>query len=137
MSPVTINDKRFYQTLTEWQNRPYDWRAANCCQFAADIGACWGIDFKVPPCNDVDEAAEWIRAQGVKSLYQFLVKLMGRPKAPLQAKRGWIVYRKGIGLEGSAIGTVDRKALFVGERGLIQLPLSECACGFDPGQYRG
>lgn len=132
-----IDERQFYETIGRWSTRRFDWREANCCQFSAEVARCWGIDFKVPDCATVEEAAEWIRAQGVRSLYHYLVQLFGGPKAPLQARRGWIAYRKGEGLEGSAIGTIDRKALFVGDRGLIELPLGKIACAFDPEKWRG
>lgn len=127
-----MNERDFYSVLDDWRNRPYDWQSANCCQFAADVARCSGTDIDVPVFNDVGAAAEWIRSRGARSLYHYLLKLFGGSVAPLQAKRGFIVYRKGRGLEGSAIGTVDRKAIFVGDGGLIEIPLGECACAFDP-----
>ena len=132
-----INERKFYGVLDEWRGRPYDFVEANCCQFAADIARCWGVDIDVPDFETAEHAAKWIKKQGCKSLYHYLVKLFGRPVAPLQAKRGFIAYRKGIGLDGSAIGAIERKALFVSERGLIEVPLSACAGAFDPGKYRG
>ncbi len=132
-----IDERQFYSVLDDWRERPYDWKRANCCQFAADIARCSGVDIEVPAFEAVDEAAEWIRSQGVRSLYHYLVKLFGGPVAPLQARRGFIAYRKGQGLDGSAIGAVERKTFFVGDRGLIEVPLSACACAFDPGKYRG
>ncbi len=91
----------------------------------------------MPDFNDAEQAAKWIKKQGAKSLYHYLVKLFGKPVAPLQAKRGFIAYRKGQGLDGSGIGAIERKALFVGEHGLIELKLSDCAGAFDPNKYRG
>jgi len=132
-----VNERQFYSVLDDWRNRPYERQSANCCQFAADIARCSGVDIEVPCFETVDEAAQWIEKQGVRSLYHYLVKLFGRPVAPLQAKRGFIAYRKGIGLDGSAIGAIERKALFVGDRGLIEVPLSDCAGAFDPGKFRG
>lgn len=127
----------FYATLERWRATPWDWRTANCCQFASDIGQCWGIDFPIPTFDDVDDAAEWIRDRGHRSLYHYLVAMFGRPLSPLHAQRGWLVYRKGHGLSGSSIGTADRRAIFVGDRGLIDVPLAECACAFNPSRYRG
>jgi len=132
-----IHERQFYSVLEDWRARQYDWRNANCCQFAADIAGCWGLDIDVPDCETVEDAAAWIRSQGVRSLYHYLVKLFGKPVAPLQAKRGFIVYRKGQGLEGSAIGTVERKAIFVSDGGLTEIPLGECAFAFDPEKFRG
>lgn len=132
-----MNERQFYAVLDDWRDRAYDWSNANCCEFAADIARCSGVDIDVPSFENVEEATEWIRAQGARSLYHYLVKLFGRPVAPLQAKRGFIAYRKGLGLKGSAIGAIERKAFFVGERGLIEIPLSDCAGAFDPGKYRG
>lgn len=132
-----IDERQFYVVLDDWRSRPYDWHDANCCQFAADIARCSGVDINVPHFETVDDAAMWVRLEGAKSLYHYLVKLFGRPVAPLQSKRGFIAYRKGIGLDGSAIGAIERKALFVSERGLIEVPLSACAGAFDPGKYRG
>lgn len=132
-----MNERQFYSVLDDWRDRAYDWSDANCCQFTADIARCSGVNIDVPSFESVEDAAEWIQSQGAKSLYHYLVKLFGKPVAPLQAKRGFIAYRKGIGLNGSAIGAVERKALFVGDKGLIELPLSACACAFDPGKYRG
>ncbi len=132
-----INYRQFYSVLDDWRTRPYDWKRANCCHFSADIARCSGVNVDVPVFESVEDAADWIRSQGVRSLYHYLVKLFGKPVAPLQARRGFIAYRKGQGLDGSAIGAVERKALFVGDSGLIELPLSECAGAFDPGKYRG
>lgn len=132
-----INERQFYNVIENWRDSPYNWTANNCCHFAADIAACWGVDIDVPACETADDANEWIRSQGVRSLYHYLVKLFGKPKAPLQGKRGWIVYRKGVGLKGSAIGVIERKALFVGDNGLIEIPLSQCAAAFDPEYFRG
>ncbi len=132
-----INERQFYSVLDDWCDRAYDLHEANCCQFAADIARCSGVDIEVPDYETIDEAAEWIRSQGVKSLYHYLVKLFGKPVAPLQARRGFIAFRKGVGLDGSAIGAIERKAFFVGDNGLIELPLSVCVCAFDPGKYRG
>lgn len=132
-----MNELQFYAVLDDWRTRPYDWRKSNCCQFAADIALCSGIHIRVPDFETVDEAAEWIRSQGVRSLYHYLVKLFGRPVAPLQARRSFIAYRKGVGLDGSALGAIERKALFVGPRGLVEVPLSDCAGAFDPSKYRG
>ena len=132
-----INERKFYVVLDDWRTRAYDWQTSNCCQFAADIARCSGIDIEVPNFDTVEQAAKWIRSQGVRSLYHYLVKLFGRPVAPLQACRGFIAYRKGQGLNGSAIGAIERKALFVGDKGLIALPLSACACAFDPDKFRG
>lgn len=132
-----INERQFYSVLDDWRTRPYDWKRANCCHFAADIARCSGVNIDVPDFENVANAADWIRSHGAKSLYGYLVKLFGRPVAPLQAKRGFIAYRKGLGLDGSAIGAVERKTFFVGDRGLIEVPLSACACAFDPGKYRG
>jgi len=132
-----MNERHFYDVLTEWRDRPYDWAGANCCQFAADIARCWDVDIAVPECQTTEEAAHWIRSQGARSLYHYLVKLFGRPVAPLQAGRGFIAYRKGIGLEGSAIGAIDRKAVFVSDSGLVEASLGECASAFDPARYRG
>jgi len=132
-----INEREFYTVLDRWRGRAYDWHGANCCQFAADIARCSGVDIDVPDFDNVGDAAEWLRSQGVKSLYGYLVKLFGKPVVPLQAHRGFIAYRKGMGLEGSAIGAIERKAFFVGDNGLIELSLSVCACAFDPGKYRG
>lgn len=132
-----MDERKFYLVLDEWRERPYAWQSANCCQFSADIARCWGVDIEVPDCETVDDAAEWIRGHGAKSLYHYLVKLFGMPVAPLQAKRGFIAYRKGQGLKGSAIGAIERKVLFVGDKGLIELPLSACAGAFDPRRYRG
>lgn len=132
-----INERQFYAVLDSWHDRAYDWSDANCCQFAADIARCSGVDIDVPSFDSVDAAADWMRSQGVKSLYGYLVKLFAKPVAPMQAKRGFIAYRKGMGLKGSAIGAIERKALFVGDKGLIELPLSACASAFDPGKYRG
>lgn len=132
-----INERQFYAVLDEWRDRAYHWQGANCCQFAADIARCSGVDISVPDCDTVEEALDWISSQGVRSLYHYLVKLLGKPVAPLQAKRGFIAYRKGLGLTGSAIGAIERKALFVGERGLIEVPLSACVGAFDPSKYRG
>lgn len=127
-----MDERQFYSVLADWRERRYDWNTANCCQFSADIARCWGVEVNVPDCETVEEAAEWIRSQGVRSLYHYLVSLFGKPVAPLQANRGFIAYRKGYGLEGSAIGAIDRKAIFVGDKGLIELPLSQCAFAFDP-----
>ncbi len=132
-----MNERQFYTVLEDWRQRPYDWVSANCCQFATDVARCWGVDVEVPSCNTTAEAEKWLREQGVRSLYHYLVKLLGKPVAPLQAKRGFIAYRKGFGIDGSAIGTIERRALFVGDNGLIVVPLSDCACAFDPGKYRG
>lgn len=132
-----MNYQQFYTVLDDWKHRRYDWDQANCCHFAADIARCSGVDIDVPGFDTAKDAATWIREQGVRSLYHYLVKLFGKPVAPLQAKRGFIAYRKGEGIEGSAIGTVDRKAVFIGDTGLIELPLSTCAGAFDPGKYRG
>ena len=132
-----FDERKFYSVLEDWRERPYDWKRANCCGFAADIARCSGADIEVPAFEAVDEAAAWIKSQGVRSLYHYLVKLFGRPVAPLQAHRGFIAYRKGQGLDGSALGAVERKALFVGPRGLIELPLSDCTGAFDPGKFRG
>ncbi len=132
-----IDERRFYAILEDWRYRPYSFADANCCQFAADIARCSGIDIEVPDFDDVEQAAKWIKKQGVRSLYHYLVKLFGKPVAPLQAKRGFIAYRKGQGLDGSGIGAIERKALFVGEHGLIELKLSDCAGAFDPNKYRG
>lgn len=127
----------FYRVLADWRQRPYDWQEANCCLFAAEVARCWGVDIPIPRCETVEDAAEWIRAQGARSLYHYLVQLFGKPSAPLQARRGWIVYRKGIGLEGSAIGTLDRRGLFVADSGLIDVPLAQCTCAFNPEKFRG
>ncbi len=132
-----MNERHLYIVIEHWRDRPYNFVDSNCCQFAADIARCWGIDIEVPDFDNVEQAAKWIKKQGVKSLYQYLVKLFGKPVAPLQAKRGFIAYRKGQGLDGSAIGVIERKALFVGEHGLIELKLSDCAGAFDPNKYRG
>lgn len=130
-------ERQFYQVLDDWRLRPYDFVEANCCQFAADVARCSGVDIKVPSFDNTQQAAKWIKKQGAKSLYQYLVNLFGKPVAPLQAKRGFIAYRKGQGLDGSGIGAIERKALFVGEHGLIELKLSDCAGAFDPGRYKG
>ena len=132
-----MNERKFYEVLDDWRKRPYDWHHDNCCQFASDIAKCSGVEIDVPDFETVEQAAKWIKKQGARSLYHYLVKLFGKPVAPLQAGRGFIAYRKGIGLDGSAIGAIERKALFVGERGLIELPLSACAGAFNPGKYRG
>ena len=132
-----MNERQFYSVIDAWRDRSYDWQKSNCCQFAADIASCWGVDIEVPDFDNTEQAAKWIKKHGVKSLYQYLVKLFGKPVAPLQAKRGFIAYRKGQGLDGSAIGAIERKALFVGDNGLQELPLSACACAFDPSKYRG
>lgn len=132
-----MNQREFYTVIEDWRDRCYDWRSANCCQFAADIVRCSGVDFEVPDCETVEEAEAWFRDHGARSLYHYLVKLFGRPVAPLQAKRGFIAYRKGQGLGQSAVGAIERKALFVGDKGLIEVPLSECTGAFDPGCYRG
>ena len=131
-----IDERQFYAVLDDWRSHAYDWKNANCCHFAADIARCSGVDIDVPDFETVEQAAKWIKKQGVKSLYHYLVKLFGRPVAPLQAKRGFIAYRSGIGLEGSAIGAIERKALFVSDNGFIELPLSVCAGAFDPSKYR-
>ena len=132
-----MNERDFYRVLDEWRERPYDFVGANCCEFAADVARCSGVDIEVPDFDDVEQAAKWIKKQGCRSLYHYLVKLFGKPVAPLQAKRGFIAYRKGQGLDGSGIGAIERKALFVGEHGLIELKLSDCAGAFDPGRYKG
>ena len=132
-----MNERRFYSVLDEWRERPYDFVEANCCEFAADIARCWDVDIDVPNFDNAEQAAKWIKKQGTRSLYHYLVKLFGKPVAPLQAKRGFIAYRKGQGLDGSAIGAIERKALFVGETGLIEVPLSACAGAFNPSKYRG
>ncbi len=119
-----MNERQFYAVLDDWRLRPYDWKDANCCQFAADVGRCSGVDVEVPSFDTAKEASEWMQAQGVRSLFHYLVKLLGKPIAPLQAKRGFIAYRKGQGLEGSAIGVIEHKALFVGDKGLIEIPLA-------------
>lgn len=130
-----MNERQFYFAIEDWQNRPYSFVDANCCQFAADIARCWDVDIKVPDFDTTEQAAKWIKKHGAKSLYHYLVKLFGKPVAPLQAKRGFIAYRKGFGLEGSAIGAIERKALFVGDKGLIEIPLGECSGAFDPSKY--
>ena len=132
-----MNERQFYSVIDAWRDRSYDWHKSNCCQFAADIARCWDVDIEVPDFDNVEQAAKWIKKQGVRSLYHYLVKLFGKPVAPLQASRGFIAYRKGEGLDGSAIGAIERKALFVGSNGLSELPLSACACAFDPGKYSG
>ena len=132
-----INERQFYVVLDDWRTCAYDWHHSNCCQFAADIARCSGVDIDIPNFDTAEQAAKWIKKKGSKGLYHYLVKLFGKPVAPLQAKRGFIAYRKGFGLEGSAIGAIERKALFVGERGLIEVPLSDCAGAFDPGKFRG
>ncbi len=132
-----MKHQQFYAVLDKWRCTPYDWDDANCCHFAADIARCWGVDIDVPGFDNAEDAASWIRDQGASSLYAYLVKLFGRPVAPLQAKRGFIAYRKGQGLDGSAVGAIERKALFVSSNGLVEVSLGECACAFDPGKYRG
>ena len=132
-----MDERLFYSVIDDWRDRSYDWHKSNCCQFAADIARCSGVNIDVPDFDTTEQAAQWIKKQGAKSLYHYLVKLFGKPVAPLQAKRGFIACRKGIGLDGSAIGVIERKALFVGERGLIEVPLSDCAGAFDPGKFRG
>ena len=132
-----MNERQFYAVLDDWRGRPYDWHKSNCCQFAADIARCSDVDTDVPDFDNVEQAAKWIKKQGAEGLYHYLVKLFGKPVAPLQAKRGFIAYRKGQGLDGSGIGAIERKALFVGEHGLIELKLSDCAGAFDPNKYRG
>lgn len=132
-----MNEKKFYAVIEDWRGRAYDWHESNCCQFVADIARCCGVDIAVPGFNDAEQAEKWIKKQGVRSLYHYLVKLFGRPVAPLQGKRGFIVYRKGQGLDGSAIGTIDRRALFVGAKGLIEVRLGDCAAAFNPMKYRG
>jgi len=132
-----VNERQFYSVIEDWRDRSYDWHKSNCCQFAADIARCSGADIEVPDFDNVEQAAKWIKKQGCRSLYHYLVKLFGKPVAPLQAKRGFIAYRKGQGLDGSGIGAIERKALFVGEHGLIELKLSDCAGAFDPNKYRG
>lgn len=132
-----MNERAFYRVLREWQARPFDWHRANCCQFAAEVARCWGVEHAIPEFETVEEAAAWLRAQGARSLYEYLRRLFGNPVPPLQARRGFIAYRKGVGLEGSAIGTIDRKALFVSDRGLIQVPLGQIAGAFNPGRFRG
>ncbi len=131
-----MNVRQFYAVLDDWRDRAYDWNDANCCQFAADIARCWGINYTVPGFDTTEDAAKWIRKQGARSLYHYLVKLFGEPVAPLQGKRGFIAYRKGQGLSGSAIGTIDRRAFFVGDKGLIEVPLGACAAAFNPMKYR-
>ena len=132
-----MNYQQFYAVLDQWRFTAYDWHDANCCHFTADIARCWGVDIDVPRFDNVEAATNWVREQGAKSLHAYLVNLFGRPVAPLQAKRGFIAYRKGEGLNGSAIGAIERRALFVGSNGLIELPLGDCACAFNPGKYRG
>lgn len=132
-----MNESQFYSVIEDWRYRKYDWRTSNCCHFAADIARCSCVEISVPEFETVEAASDWVRSHGVKSLYHYLVKLFGKPVAPLQAGRGFIAYRKGMGLDGSAIGAIERKAFFVGDNGLIELPLSACACAFDPGKYRG
>ncbi len=132
-----MNERQFYSVIDAWRDRSYDWHKSNCCEFAADIARCSGIDIEIQDFDNVEQAAKWIKKQGAKSLYHYLVKLFGKPVAPLQAKRGFIAYRKGQGLDGSAIGAIERKALFVGEKGLIEVPLNACAGAFDPGRYKG
>ncbi len=131
-----MNTKRFYAVIENWRGRSYDWHSSNCCEFAADIARCSGVDIEVPDFDDAEQAAQWIKKQGVRSLYHYLVKLFGKPVAPLQGKRGFIAYRKGQGLSGSAVGAIDRRAFFVGDNGLVEVPLGACAAAFDPMNYR-
>jgi len=131
-----MNERQFYAVIEAWRVRGYDWDESNCCQFAADVAYCWGLDIDVPVFDSVDNAVKWIKSKGSRSLYHYLVKLFGKPVAPLQAKRGFIAYRKGQGLDGSAIGTIDRRALFVGDKGLVEVRLGDCAAAFNPMNYR-
>lgn len=131
-----MNEKKFYAVIEDWRGRAYDWHESNCCQFAADIARCWGVHIEVSSFDTAEQAARWIKNRGGGSLYHYLVKLFGKPVAPLQGKRGFIAYRKGQGLSGSAIGTIDRRAFFVGDKGLIEVPLGACAAAFNPMKYR-
>lgn len=132
-----MNERQFYETIAAWRNRPFDWHQANCGHFAAAIGRCWGNEIEVPDFASVEAAEQWLRERGCKSIYSYVRRQLGKRHPPLQAKRGWIAYRKGEGIEGSAIGTIDRKALFVGDRGLIEIPLARISCAFNPAEFRG
>ena len=132
-----IDLERFYSTLADWQARPWSWRRANCCQFAADCLLAWGVEFQIPDCRRPADARAWLAANGAPTLLAYLEQLFGPGRPPLTAGRGWIVYAGGDDLRELSVGVVDREAIFVGENGLVREPLSNCRAAFNPGGLHG
>jgi len=125
-----MDEREFYRALNDWRNRRFDWSAAHCCHFCADVlAAATGRVIDLPPTDSAEAARDWLRSQGHASLYHYLVKLFGQPIPPLQAKRGYLVYRS-VGLEGGALGVVDRQGLFLTDHGVIPVGLGDCNKAF-------
>lgn len=116
----------WYDGFDHWRRVPFSWPEANCCHFCKDMLARQGIhvDMLVPEVQDEAAAKAWLEEQGFASLYDLMVHLFGEPVAPLQARRGDIVYRD------DAIGIADRDAWFLSDRGLIAFPLRRCKAAF-------
>jgi hypothetical protein len=116
----------WYEGFDEWRHVPFSWTDANCCHFCKDMVQRQGvtIEIPVPSVADEKEAKKWLHAQGHRSLYHLMVSLFGMPVAPLQARRGDVVYKDG------SIGIADRYGWFLSDTGLIAFPLSKCRWAF-------
>lgn len=122
--------KKLYATLEKWRNVPFDFKTKSCCHFVADVVyQTTGRRLNVPHLDGPEQAIQWIQKMGHSSLHSYLVSLFGQPIPILKAKRGDIAYAQ-LGLEGGAIGIVERGAWFVSDNGLILRPLKECICAF-------
>lgn len=131
-----FDERAYFETIEAWRWIRFDRAEANCCHFVADVlGRATGQAFEIPASHDVETAREALEQLGSRSLYAHMVKLFGKPLAPLHAHIGYVMYRQGDEhsfVPGEAtVGIADRGfAWFLGRRGLEHVKLSQCAKTF-------
>jgi hypothetical protein len=128
-----FNEGAFYEALESWRTMPFDRERSHCCHFAASIiEAATGRQIELP--HSVVDEPVYMELHGYKNLYHALSKIFGMGLAPLQAKIGYVVYRKPtpdfVGDEAT-VGVADRScAWFLGPQGIVPVRFSRCASVF-------
>jgi hypothetical protein len=116
--------RRLNYFLNSKRDVPFEWGEWDCCVFAADAvkvmtGEDKLKDFRGLYSNKY-EAARLLRDKGEGTLVKTAIKVLGAPIFRSRALRGDVVIiNNNIGI------CTGQKAVFVGENGLLYLPMAE------------
>lgn len=92
MTRITGWAQALSESISNWQNRQFNWATSDCCQFAAEVVlAISGIDYRdrFPKYESRDEAEKILNELG--GIEALASSVLGERKHPSAAKRGDVV----------------------------------------------
>ncbi len=124
MTPATLSfDERLAAFFAAWRERPFEWAAADCCQFAkAAVREIHGLHVPIAPVyRDAKEALQAVRSLGGFEGILQAAGLVPRPAAALAARGDVLIVTGALPFRRAMALCIDGRAFAPGKAGLIEV----------------